>query len=70
MDRIACVDVPELPLYGTQPRVRCKNLRGPWQEVELRVYSYEEIDRKQFMVTEDTIVIVPKGMMVERDGMA
>ncbi len=35
------------------------------------VIGYDpEIDRKQFMVTEDTIVIVPKGMMVERDGMA
>ena len=41
-------DVPELPLYGTQPRVRCKNLRGPWQEVELRIYSYQEIDHKEF----------------------
>ena len=41
-------DMPELPLYGTEPRVRCKNLRGPWQEVELRVHSYEEIDRPEF----------------------
>jgi excinuclease ABC subunit A len=40
--------MPELPLYGTEPRVRCKNLRGPWQEVELRIHSYEEIDRKEF----------------------
>ncbi len=41
-------DVPELPLYGTEPRVRCKNLRGPWQEVELRVHSYEEVNRNEF----------------------
>ena len=41
-------DMPELPLYGTEPRVRCKNLRGPWQEVELRVYGYAEIDRPEF----------------------
>ncbi len=41
-------DVPELPLYGTEPRVRCRNLRGPWQEVELRVHSYGEIDRPEF----------------------
>ncbi len=41
-------DVPELPLYGTEPRVRCKNLRGPWQEVELRVHGYAEIDRPAF----------------------
>jgi excinuclease ABC subunit A len=41
-------DMPELPLYGTEPRVRCRNLRGPWQEVELRVHSYDEIRRKEF----------------------
>jgi len=41
-------DVPELPLYGTEPRVRAKNLRGPWQEVELRVHGYDEIDRPEF----------------------
>ena len=41
-------DVPELPLYGTEPRVRCRNLRGPWQEVELRIHSYQEIDHKEF----------------------
>jgi excinuclease ABC subunit A len=41
-------DMPELPLYGTEPRVKCKNLRGPWQEIELRVHSYKEIDRKEF----------------------
>ncbi len=41
-------DMPELPLYGTEPRVKCKNLRGPWQEIELRVHSYQEIDRPEF----------------------
>jgi excinuclease ABC subunit A len=41
-------DVPEVPLYGTESRVRCQNLRGPWQEIELRVYKYEEIDRPAF----------------------
>jgi excinuclease ABC subunit A len=41
-------DMPDLPLYGTEPRVRCKNLRGPWQEVELRLHAYEEIDRPEF----------------------
>jgi len=41
-------DMPDLPLYGTEPRVRCKNLRGPWQEVELRVHAYDEIDRDEF----------------------
>ncbi|MEN6451228.1 MAG: excinuclease ABC subunit UvrA [Thermoguttaceae bacterium] len=41
-------DMPELPLYGTEPRVRCHNLRGPWQEIELRVHGYAEIDRPEF----------------------
>jgi len=41
-------DMPDLPLYGTEPRVRCRNLRGPWQEVELRVHGYQEIDRPEF----------------------
>ncbi|MEN6458329.1 MAG: excinuclease ABC subunit UvrA [Thermoguttaceae bacterium] len=41
-------DMPELPLYGTESRVRCKNLRGPWQEIELRVHAYQEIDRNEF----------------------
>ncbi len=41
-------DMPELPLYGTEPRVRCKNLRGPWQEIELRVHGHAEIDRPEF----------------------
>jgi excinuclease ABC subunit A len=41
-------DVPDLPLYGTEPRVKCRNLRGPWQEVEVKVHAYEEIDRPEF----------------------
>ena len=30
----------EIPLYSNEPRVRCKNLRGPWQEVEFRLFSF------------------------------
>jgi excinuclease ABC subunit A len=41
-------DMPDLPLYGTEPRVKCKNLRGPWQEIELKLHGYEEIDRPEF----------------------
>ena len=41
-------DMPELPLYGTDPRVQVRGLRGPWQEVELRVHGYSEIDRPEF----------------------
>ena len=29
-------DLDDLPVYGNEPRVKCKNLRGPWQEVQIR----------------------------------
>jgi excinuclease ABC subunit A len=41
-------DVPELPLYGSEPRTQVRQLRGPWQEVELRVHWHHEIDRDEF----------------------
>jgi excinuclease ABC subunit A len=41
-------DMPDLPLYGTESRTRVQQLRGPFQEVELRVHSYDEIDRPEF----------------------
>jgi excinuclease ABC subunit A len=49
-------DMPDLPLYGTEPRVKVKNLRGPWQEIELRVHGYDEIDRKEFWAFVDRAV--------------
>jgi len=41
-------DMPDLPLYGREPRVKCRNLRGPWQEIELRVHGYDEVNRPEF----------------------
>ncbi len=41
-------DMPDLPLYGTEPRVKVRNLRGPWQEIELRVHGFQEINRPEF----------------------
>ncbi len=41
-------EIHELPVYGSEPRVKCKNLRGPWQEVQLRVHWLHEIDRLEF----------------------
>ena len=41
-------EMPDLPVYGTEPRVKCKNLRGPWQEVQLQVHSFDEIDNAAF----------------------
>ena len=39
--------IPEIPLYGTQPRVRIEVV-GPWYEVELRVFRYEEFNQPNF----------------------
>ncbi|REJ66425.1 MAG: excinuclease ABC subunit UvrA [Planctomycetota bacterium] len=41
-------DLHDLPVYGTDRRVRVKNLRGAWQEIELKVHSLEEIDYDEF----------------------
>ena len=40
-------EVPDVPLYGTQPRVMVESV-GPWHEVELRVFSYDEFNRPVF----------------------
>jgi excinuclease ABC subunit A len=37
-----------IPLYGNEPRVRVHRSQGRWQEIELRVHSWEEVDRKEF----------------------
>jgi excinuclease ABC subunit A len=41
-------ELADLPIYGNEPRVKVKTLRGPWQEVEVRVHSLEEIDTPEF----------------------
>ncbi|MEX0676636.1 MAG: ATP-binding cassette domain-containing protein, partial [Pirellulales bacterium] len=41
-------ELAELPVYGHEPRVKCKNLRGPFQEVQLQVHSLEEVDKPAF----------------------
>ena len=40
-------EVPEVPLYGTQPRVVVESV-GPWLEVELRVFDYDEFNLPVF----------------------
>jgi excinuclease ABC subunit A len=46
----------DLPVYGNEPRVRCKASRGPWQEVEIRAYSLDEIDTPAFWSFLETAV--------------
>lgn len=41
-------ELEDLPVYGNEPRVQCKNLRGPWQEVQVRAHSWEEMDTPSF----------------------
>lgn len=41
-------EMPDLPVYGSEPRVKCKNLRGPWQEVQLSVHAWAEINKPAF----------------------
>ncbi len=41
-------DLPEVEAYGRTSRVKCKNLRGPWQEIQIAAYSWEEIDTPAF----------------------
>ncbi|MDR1383506.1 MAG: ATP-binding cassette domain-containing protein [Planctomycetaceae bacterium] len=41
-------DLNEIPLYGTEPRTRVINPDGMFQEIELRIHSYQEIDRPEF----------------------
>ncbi len=41
-------EMHHLPVYGNEPRVRCKNVRGPFQEIQIQVYSLDEIDHPAF----------------------
>lgn len=41
-------EMDDIPLYGTEPRVRVQQAGGAWQEIELKVHSYSEIDRDEF----------------------
>ncbi|MCA9239081.1 MAG: excinuclease ABC subunit A, partial [Planctomycetales bacterium] len=41
-------DLNDIEAYGSGARVKCKNLRGPWQEVQVHAHSYEEIDTPEF----------------------
>ncbi|PHS18474.1 MAG: excinuclease ABC subunit A [Blastopirellula sp.] len=38
----------DLPVYGNEPRVKVKNIRGPFQEVEIRAFDYKEINKPEF----------------------
>ncbi len=41
-------DLAEIETYGNGPRVKCKNLRGPFQEVQVFAHSWEELNTPAF----------------------
>ncbi|MCO6045100.1 excinuclease ABC subunit UvrA [Aeoliella sp. ICT_H6.2] len=41
-------DLEDIEAYGNGPRVKCKNLTGPWQEVQIAAHSLDEIDKPEF----------------------
>jgi excinuclease ABC subunit A len=41
-------EMPELPVYGSEPRVKVANRKGPWQEVWMLVHKRDEIDTGAF----------------------
>jgi excinuclease ABC subunit A len=41
-------DLPEIEAYGSGPRIKCKNLRGPWQEVQIDAHSWQEVNTPAF----------------------
>jgi excinuclease ABC subunit A len=41
-------DLDEVEAYGNGPRIKCKNLRGPWQEVQIDAHSWPEINTPAF----------------------
>jgi len=46
----------ELPIYGNKPRVKVSNQKGVWQEIEIQVFSQEEIDGPAFWDFLDTAI--------------
>lgn len=46
-------EIAEIPLFGTLPRVNVNQV-GVWQEIELKVFSYDEIDLPEFWLFLDS----------------
>jgi excinuclease ABC subunit A len=41
-------EMDDLPIYGNEPRVRCRHAGGPWQEVQINAHRLDEIDTPAF----------------------
>jgi len=55
-------DIDELPIYGRGSRVRVKNIKGPWQEVTLKVHWLSEIDTPEF----EAFLATARGAFLEQ----
>ncbi len=55
----------ELPVYGNEPRVKCKALRGPWQELELRLHAWEDVNQPEFWKIMDDAVLGFETMLAK-----
>src|SRR5690606_29670226 len=42
-------DMDDVEAYSSQPRVKCKNLTGPWQEIQIAAHTFDEIDTPEFL---------------------
>ncbi|MCA9116023.1 MAG: excinuclease ABC subunit A, partial [Planctomycetaceae bacterium] len=49
-------DIDEIQVYGRGPRVKVRNLKGPWQEVSISVHWLAEIDTPAFREFLETAV--------------
>ena len=58
-------EMEEVPMYGTKPRVRVVS-KGRWHEIEIRAYSWKEIDRKEFWNFLDTSIKEFAGFVAEK----
>jgi excinuclease ABC subunit A len=41
-------ELQDLPVYGNEPRIKCTNLQGPWQEIQLQLHSWDEINNDNY----------------------
>ena len=41
-------EMPEIPVYGREPRVKARNLKTAWQEVTIKVWKREEVATPAF----------------------
>ncbi|MEN0110477.1 MAG: excinuclease ABC subunit A, partial [Planctomycetota bacterium] len=41
-------DLDDVEAYGSGPRVKCKNLNGPWQEVQIDAHRLSDVDTPAF----------------------